>query len=118
MHYLIYTNARSDYCKANFFSSILFSLLVNDIETFFLDNSANGFYIDPLIIYLLVLSVPIAETVKELQREIDCFEFYLNNANVDKTKTVVFSKSKQRPNFNFTYGIENIGIVDSFNYLG
>ena len=103
----------------------MFSLFVNDIETFLQQNSVEGYNLDQLILYLFLFaddSVLISETPDGLQNLIDSFKLYCDKwkltVNVSKTKVVAFKKGRLPANLNFAYGDSAIELVDCFNYLG
>ena len=103
----------------------MFSLFVNDIESYLPQNSTQGYEIDNLTLFLLLFaddSVLLSETADDLQNLINNFEKYCKKwkltVNVNKTKIVVFKKGRLNRNIKFTYGNDNLEIVDAFNYLG
>ena len=107
-------------------SLILFSLFVNDIELFLLENTDECFTLGQLSIYLLLFaddSALIAESEAGLQNLISAFEKYCKKwnltVNVDKTKIVIFKKGRTlNVDSTFTYSGINIAVVNTFNYLG
>ena len=107
-------------------SPILFSLFLADLETFLQIDADAGITLEQISIYLLMFAddaVIFSETVEGLQTSIDNLRQYCDKwnltVNISKTKIVVFRKggplSQQE---RWTYGNEEIEIVNNFNYLG
>ena len=116
-------------------SPFLFSIFLSDLEKYFIDNNINGLrnitnqMNDELRMYVLVFvllyaddTIILAESAKDLQDTLNAFENYCNqwklSVNVDKTKSIIFSKRKCRTNHEFRLCGEIVEIVDKFSYLG
>jgi hypothetical protein len=100
----------------------LFSIFLNDLEEYFIENNIDGFekissicqeslsiYINLFLIVYADDTVLMSETPEGLQKALTAFENYYNNwklkLNTSKTKVVVFSKRRFRSNFIFNiYG--------------
>ena len=126
-------NSLSDFFKSDVgllqrevLSPFLFSLFVNDLETYLEQNPNASLTLDQLSMYLLMFAddtVIFSESVEGLQLSLNNLESYCNKwdltVNIDKTKIVVFKKggslSRQEK---WTYAGETVEIVNSFNYLG
>ena len=115
-------------------SPLLFSLFINDIEQFLLDNDCSSLKIDITLpsvdieryIRLLVLlyaddTILLANTRTELQRTLDALQKYCQKwrleVNPSKTKVVVFH-SRNNSRDVFTFNNEELEVVNSFKYLG
>ena len=63
-----------------------------------------------------------AESADKLQETLNCFEKYCDlwklTVNINKTKVVIFSKKKCKPNYSFQFKGQDIEIIDSYCYLG
>lgn len=110
-------------------SPILFSLFVEDLEFYLLNNTASvysGLNIDDIVLILLLFADDMAilgKTPEELQEHLDNLNLYCNawglKVNTIKTKIMVFRKrGRTRQNETWTYNGHNIEVVDNFNYLG
>jgi len=121
-------------------SPILFSMFLNDIENFFMDrDSPNLSYIenlnnncdatlDELLNMFIILyaddTVILAEDEKALQEQLNLLcEYCTQNSlsvNIDKTKIMVFARSKCRIKKlpSFTYGEIVLELVEDYLYLG
>ena len=126
-------NSLSDFFKSDVgllqgevLSPFLFSLFVNDLETYLEQNPNASLILDQLSMYLLMFAddtVIFSESVEGLQLSLNNLESYCNKwdltVNIDKTKIVVFKKggslSRQEK---WTYAGETVEIVNSINYLG
>jgi hypothetical protein len=107
-------------------SQLLFSIFMNDVEMYLHQDQKACITLDQIAIYLLLFAddaVIFSETAEGLQRSFDNFEKYCTkwklNVNIEKTKVMIFKKGGRNSDFvDFTYGGQNIEIVNSFNYLG
>ena len=115
-------------------SPFLFSIYINDLEEFLLDNNVVGLQSisctieNELLVYfkLLVLfyaddTVIMAESADELQHALSEFQIYCSywklKVNVDKTKILVFSKGPMLKT-KFYYNNQIVENVKEFKYLG
>ena len=115
-------------------SPFLFSLFINDLEDFLLENNITGLesvsksleeklftYVKMLVLLYADDTVLMAEKADGLQSALDQFLIYCNTwkltVNIQKTKIMIFSKGRL-PNVNFHYNREQIEIVNEFKYLG
>ena len=111
-------------------SPLLFSLFLNDLDTFLQSQDCNGVNIDDEasadLLKLLVLlyaddTVIFAENASDMQRSLTAFEKYCTewklSVNTYKTKVVIFgSKGRRLPKFKI---FDNeIDITDGYKYLG
>ena len=113
----------------------LFSLFLNDIDTFLENKNITGLQTisdeieNNLDIYLILFillyaddTALLAETANDLQTQLDAFYEYCNlwklKVNADKTKVVVFGNGRLPQNLSFSYDNLNLEIVKKFNYLG
>ena len=99
-------NSLSDFFKSDVgllqgevLSPFLFSLFVNDLETYLEQNPNASLTLDQLSMYLLMFAddtVIFSESVEGLQLSLNNLESYCNKwdltVNIDKTKIVVFKK--------------------------
>ena len=121
-------------------SPILFAIYLNDLKDYLdkdmihvqtLENEArNAGLCDNdinLLIKLFILlyaddSVIFSDTVKGLQKGLDCVKRYCDrfhlSLNAKKCKILIFSKGKIRIIPKFKIGTEDIEVVTSFTYLG
>ena len=110
-------------------SPILFSLYLNDLETFLSDNNANGisFSISELnlSIYLKLFVILYADDtvlLSDSQKELELFEQYCTKwkltVNTLKTKIIIFGSRIVNNLPIFTYGNKEIEIVNEYKYLG
>jgi hypothetical protein len=146
----LYSNIKScvkvNSCFSNFFpcnigvrqgekSPLLFSLFLNDLESYFINDSnvhgitmVNGSNTNELfsLLKLFILlyaddTVIISETADDLQKALTIYEQYCDiwklKVNTSKTKIVVFSKGRQQM-YNFTFKNEPIEVVNEYKYLG
>ena len=126
-------NSLSDFFKSDIgllqgevLSPFLFSLFINDLELHLQQNADAGLTLDQLSVYLLMFAddaVIFSDSIDGLQSSLNNLESYCLkwnlNVNVDKTKIVVFRNGGVLGiNEKWTYGGEEIEIVNSFNYLG
>ena len=115
-------------------SPLLFSLYLNDLETFLCNQNCEYFnikfesldfelchYIQLLVLLYADDTVLLSNSKTGLQKSLDCLFDYCKNwkltVNINKTKILIFNSRKSyRPLFH--YGGSIIEIVDSFSYLG
>ena len=117
------------------FNPFLFSLFLNDIDTFLENKNITGLQTisdeteNNLDIYLKLFillyaddTTLLAETANDLQTQLDAFYEYCNlwklKVNADKTKVMVFGNGRLPQNLSFSYDNLNLEIVKNFNYLG
>ena len=115
-------------------SPLLFSLYLNDIEQFFIQNNITGLecitrenennlniYLKLFILLYADDTVLMADNPEQLQREINIFSDYCKiwklKVNTEKTKIVIFSKGRL-PAYDFKINNEALEVVKEFNYLG
>ncbi|MEW8152903.1 MAG: reverse transcriptase family protein, partial [Candidatus Thiodiazotropha endolucinida] len=113
-------------------SPVLFSLYLNDLESFLLHNSTAGITIDydtndfSIFLKLIVLlyaddTVILANNESDLQFSLDRFNAYCQTwklkVNIDKTKIIIFGARKTN-SYNFSLGDNYIEITDKYKYLG
>ena len=113
-------------------SPVMFSLYLNDLETFLIHKGLSGVTLDisddEVMIYIKLFSLLYADDTAlmansptGLQNCLDAFSVYCDqwklNVNVAKTKVVIFG-SRKKPNVEFSIGNQAIEIVDSYKYLG
>jgi hypothetical protein len=113
----------------------LFSIFLNDLEEYFIENNIDGLEKissicqESLLIYIKLFlivyaddTVLMSETPEGSQKTLTAFENYYNNwklkLNTSQTKVVVFSKRRIRSNFNFNMYGQPIEVQDSYSYLG
>jgi len=113
-------------------SPILFSLYVNDLETFLLTQENKGIsvgnYTDiDVYVKLLVLmyaddTVLLSDSAAGLQKALNSLEQYCKdwrlNVNCSKTKVVVFGGRSSQAKYNFKYNDKCVEIVNGYKYLG
>lgn len=119
-------------------SPLLFSIYLNDLENELakkckglstITKMVEEIEFDDIVIYLKLYcllyaddTILLAESVDDLQKELDTLNSYCNNwdlkVNSDKTKIVIFSRGKIRnlPSFNFNN--DSIDVVFEYKYLG
>ena len=113
-------------------SPVLFSLFLNDLETFLIDKHNSGIdltsftnEITPWLSIMVLLyaddTILISNDADKLQKSLDDFMDYCNQwklkVNIDKTKIVIFGARKLNK-YRFTLNKTNIEIVDAYKYLG
>jgi hypothetical protein len=113
-------------------SPLLFSLFLNDLESFLISKGHYGIELtdieDELDTFLRILillyaddTILISEDPVKLQNCLNDFVEYCNNwklkINISKTKAIIFG-SRNNNNYSFKIGDEQIEIVDSYKYLG
>lgn len=113
-------------------SPVMFSLYLNDLETFLIHKGLSGVTLDisddEVMIYVKLFSLLyaddtalMADSPTGLQNRLDAFSIYCDQwklkVNVAKTKVVIFG-SRKKPNVQFSIGNQAIEIVDSYKYLG
>ena len=120
---VIYNNNKSrivvNGAKSNYFSCytgvrqgenlspLLFSLFINDVESFFVDTGLNILHLDDNVydnlikVFLMLYADDTAifsNNAQGLQKGLDCLHLYCNrwklSVNVEKTRIVIFGKSK------------------------
>ena len=116
-------------------SPFLFSIFLNDLETFFVDKNINcldnisQLCHDSLLVYIKLFIILYAddtallsESAEGLQSMLNSFEEYCTNwklkVNTNKTKVVIFGKRKEKGNLNFRLCNQSIEILDSYSYSG
>ncbi|XP_021350729.1 uncharacterized protein LOC110448677 [Mizuhopecten yessoensis] len=116
-------------------SPFLFSVFLNDIESYFaslscvpLENVRDKLYNElHIFVEIFVLlyaddSVLFSESPEGLQSALNVFQQYCKiwklNINVNKTKVMVFRKRKSKQQHVFVLQNEILEIVDNFTYLG
>ena len=115
-------------------SPLLFAIYLNDFNLF-LSTKYNGLtkitesVSNELQIYLRIFcllyaddTLVLAESAKELQKALNSLHAYCNkwalNVNIDKTKIIIFSKGRIRKYKSFSFGNNEIDVVDDYIYLG
>ena len=113
-------------------SPLLFSLYVNDLETYlrqkdikaldFKSNQINNF-LNLFIILYADDTVILSNNAKGLQQSLDHLYSYCNKwklkVNPNKTKITIFGGRKvQKEKFTFKYNGKDLELVDEFKYLG
>ena len=113
----------------------MFSIFLNDLEEYFIENNIDGLEKissicqESLLIYIklfLILyaddTVLMSETQEGSQKTLTAFENFYNNwklkLNTSQTKVIVFSKRRFRSNFIFNIYGQPIEVQDSYSYLG
>ena len=116
-------------------SPFLFSLFLNDLDSYLLSNNIIGLKTisdeieNDLAIFLKLFvmlyaddTVLLAEDAKDLQNQLNAFSEYCSTwklkVNVDKTKVMIFGNGRIPRNVTFMYNNNNIEIVKELNYLG
>ena len=113
-------------------SPLLFSLFLNDIESFFMKHDVVGVTVKerPIaeeFLRLLVLlyaddTILLSNTAKGLQDALQSLELYCNTwklkVNSSKTKVMVCSTKRKEINYKFMYDNTQLEIVKSYKYLG
>ncbi|MCG8093283.1 MAG: reverse transcriptase family protein, partial [Candidatus Thiodiazotropha endolucinida] len=114
-------------------SPILFSLYLNDLETYLMTNGANGIvceanaeyvltYIKLLILLFADDTVLFSNDKNDLQSMLNLFERYCDNwkltVNLAKTKVLIFTSGRYAQNLHFFFKGEEIEIVKEYKYLG
>ena len=113
-------------------SPILFSMYLNDLETYFDANRINGvpveFRADDMFIYLEMYvmlyaddTIIMSNNAESFQACLDTFHTYCIDwrltVNESKTKILIFGASKT-DNFSFKFGETTLEFVDTYKYLG
>ena len=118
-----------------FLSPFLFSLYLNDLETFLENNNVTGlktlsdeleqelgYYVKLFVIMYADDIVLLAESASNLQNRLDLFQEYCIKwklkVNINKTKIMIFSKGRLPTNIHFKYEDKEFEIVKDFLYLG
>ena len=107
-------------------SPILFSLYVNDFESFFISHCNSHYEFQDLSLFLMLYAddmVLFSETVHGLQDLLNNLEKYSDKwkltVNTEKTKVVVFRKGGiVNGNEKWTYHGRDLDVVNEFIYLG
>jgi hypothetical protein len=121
-------------------SPLLFALFINDLEKFLakaynglpslgnlvyshLENEDTVTYLKLFLLLYADDTILFAESAEELQASLYGLQHYCNiwklDVNVDKTKIMIFSKSKHKAeNYNFQYNSKEVELVHEFKYLG
>lgn len=116
-------------------SPLLFSLYLNDLDSFFEDKNVIGLThisneiekeLDCFMKIFTVLyaddTVLMAESKEDLQKQLDALydycEIWKLKVNIDKSKIVVFTKGRLPNSLSFKYNNVELEIVKTFNYLG
>ena len=120
-------------------SPILFSLFLNDLKHYFIQNNISGLSVMAQVasdlnfddietflhLFLLLYAddtTLLAETEKDMQKSLDCLKDYCDisglSINVEKTKVVVFSRGKIRNLPCLTFNGSNLQCVFEYKYLG
>ena len=114
-------------------SPFLFSIFLNDLKAFLRAHNVNGItcnigyedasvYLKILILLFADDTVLFAESDQELQYALDQFKEYCEEmkltVNVEKTKIVIFTNSRNKNHFEFKFNASTIEIVDAYKYLG
>ena len=107
-------------------SPLLFSLFLEDLEMFLLDDVNSGITIDDISFILMLFAddmVILGKNVEELQKNLDLLHDYCRTwgleVNPDKSKIVVVRKrGPVRVTEKWLYGDKLLEVVDNFNYLG
>ncbi len=137
-----FNNELSDYFPCNTgvrqgenLSPLLFSLYINDLEPYLLSNGCNGINLlfendteFSILLHFLVLlyaddTVIFTDNPDNLQKSLDLFFDYCSTwklkVNMSKTKIVIFgSGPAKNSKHSFTFGADQIEIVDTYTYLG
>jgi hypothetical protein len=112
-------------------SPVLFSLFLNDLQTYMHINGCVGVELNDLDdvtlwLKLLILlyaddTIIVSNTADDFQKSLDIFNDYCKNwhlkVNINKTKVIVFG-ARQLRNFNFKLGTETLEITNKYHYLG
>lgn len=116
-------------------SPFLFTVFLNDLESFFFRNNTNGgieclsselddsiyVYLKLFIILYADDTVIVSETQQGLQSALHTYHEYCNEwrltVNTDKSKIVVFSKGRQQ-NYCFYFNNSVVEVVKEYKYLG
>ena len=112
-------------------SPVLFSLYLNDLQNYLLDNDCKGIqtehslYTDLLINIIVLLyaddTILISDNLRDLQINLNHFKDYCDmwklKVNLDKTKVVVFG-TRRNTNHHVTLGGQSVEVVNEYKYLG
>ena len=116
-------------------SPFLFSLYLNDIESFLGNSNVKGakcvtneleerlnVYLKLFILLYADDTVLFSESLEDLQLQLNLFYDYCSawrlKVNISKTKAIVFSRTRPKQNTRLYFGEELIEYVENFNYLG
>ena len=132
----------SDYFSCNIgvrqgenLSPFLFSIFLNDLETFLTSHNAQGLHTmcnkveQDFGIYLRLFvllyaddTILLSESPEDMQQQLNIFNDYCKlwnlKVNVNKTKIVIFGRGRQLPNTHFYFNDTHVEVVDEFKYLG
>ena len=114
-------------------SPFLFSIFLNDLETFLTSNGALGLptisakfenelnmYMNLFVLLYADDTILLAETPDGLQKQLNIFSKYCNlwrlKVNAEKTKVMIFGSRKNQ--YVYTFNGNVIEIVEHFRYLG
>jgi hypothetical protein len=112
---------------------MLFSLYLNDLETFFNYHNARGVECEinneQLLLYLKLFvilyaddTVLLSDTSKDLQKQLNLFEEYCKQwkltVNTDKTKIVIFGSRVANDQTLYIFNNKQLEIVNEYKYLG
>ena len=124
--YSDYFNCSIGLKQGEVMSPVLFSLFLDDLESYLLEGNNGGLNIDDLTFILMLFAddmVIIGKNPNDLQCSLDLLKTYCDNwglkVNSTKSKIVVFRKRgalKENEQWNFN-GVP-LETVDYFNYLG
>ena len=110
----------------------LFSLFLNDLESFLVEKQNNGITVEnhtediSIFLKIIVLlyaddTVILASDPDSFQKCLDDFNDYCNDwklkINVNKSKVIIFG-CRNNNAFSFRIGDQNLEIIDSYKYLG
>ena len=115
-------------------SPILFAIYLNDFKEYLVQKSSGGLTtleneLEELNIFVKLYTllyaddtVILAETAADLQSSLNALHSYCKQwdltVNLDKTKIIIFSKGRKKAPRTFTYGGEEVKVVDDYTYLG
>ncbi|MEW8546520.1 MAG: reverse transcriptase family protein [Candidatus Thiodiazotropha sp.] len=114
-------------------SPLLFSLYLNDLETYLSNNGCDSLNIDinddDVILYLKLFAILYADDTILMSDDVNKFQNLLNSfasyckewrlqINLNKTKVMIFGGNSRSNNLLFTIDGKRIEIVREFKYLG
>ena len=114
-------------------SPVLFSLFLDDLETFLRDDVECGFSLGDILLVKLPFADDMAilgNSPNDLQRRLDLLSIYCDrwglSVNTEKTKVMVFRKKGGYAQMNngilakifWHFGQDILAVVDKLNYLG
>lgn len=110
--------------QGEFLSAKLFNLFLEDVVESICESNATGIHVGPHIIDMILFAddmVILALSPRDLQCKIDALKKYfeLNNLqiNLSKTNIVIFRRRAALSRVKFTWGDEEIKIVNEYKYL-